>query len=942
MSRRPADITPGPIPRLRQRVGVNRLVGVPRWTVAAAAALWAVTSAHALSLGSLAVRSAQGEPLVAEIAVDAMSSTEQASLQARIASPDAFRAAGLAFEPSLRGAQLALARDVQGRTVLRLTGQVPAASAFVDLIVEASWSTGRLVREFTLLLPAATARTPDAGNAPTASPASLPVPPPVLVAAPVLEAPVPEPAATPAPAPNTEAAQAVPARTPAEPAAAPAPPTPAPAASSTPAPQAVEPAAGPSAAAATPPTSAPASAEPVAPPMAKSDKQARGSYRVRQGDTLARIAKERAVPGTKPEQQWIGILRGNPQAFVKGNVNLLKSGQTLDLPSEEEVRAVDEAEARALVAQQRQAFDADRRRLAAQAATSAASSADKLQRSQGAVRELAPAAPPEPKPLPTPDRLELSKSTTSPAQVQQERKVAEELALKAAQDREAELRRNLEALKQLQAERAQQAKPSGTASASGTASSSSVAPGSAASSPAPAVSATSPTVIAELTPPSAPANAEVAPSASTPNAAEKPAEPASLEPQSKSASDAAPATPPAPASPETTPPADKPQEADQMDNWLNSAWALPLAAVLALLVVAGGAWGFWQRRRASSLRESSAADAALVDELGSPSEQDMLGELGALSDVDPVAEADVYLAYGRDRQAEEILREALAADAGNLRYHGKLLEILALRKDTNAFVEHAQIVADLTGREGRDWAQVAVFGRQLAPNLPLFASAAEPWMADQDEVLAPSAATSDAQEWPALAEEPTPLARDSDFPAGLSDFGDDTPLSLDGELAQADTSVKAPQAEPDVAGDSAVSASAPQAWPEAPDGPEIDLGMDAEPVVAEAAQPTTEEGDIEDMGEGDEAVAAAGPAAAPSPFPGGVDPFEGLSLDLDVPEDLPVEPNADVMARKLSLAEEFVQLGDQDGASELLREVVAQAEDEAQRAQAQDRLDRLS
>ena len=35
--------------------------------------------------------------------------------------------------------------------------------------------------------------------------------------------------------------------------------------------------------------------------------------------------------------------------------------------------------------------------------------------------------------------------------------------------------------------------------------------------------------------------------------------------------------------------------------------------------------------------------------------------LDAIGDVDPVAEADVYLAYGRDLQAEEILKEAMRA-----------------------------------------------------------------------------------------------------------------------------------------------------------------------------------------------------------------------------------------------------------------------------------------
>ena len=61
----------------------------------------------------------------------------------------------------------------------------------------------------------------------------------------------------------------------------------------------------------------------------------------------------------------------------------------------------------------------------------------------------------------------------------------------------------------------------------------------------------------------------------------------------------------------------------------------------------------------------------------------------AAEEVDPIAEADVYMAYGRDAQAEEILKEALQKDSNRIAVHAKLLEIYANRKDTKSFEQTA-------------------------------------------------------------------------------------------------------------------------------------------------------------------------------------------------------------------------------------------------------------
>ncbi|MFS2048508.1 FimV family protein, partial [Variovorax sp. CT11-76] len=79
------------------------------------------------------------------------------------------------------------------------------------------------------------------------------------------------------------------------------------------------------------------------------------------------------------------------------------------------------------------------------------------------------------------------------------------------------------------------------------------------------------------------------------------------------------------------------------------------------------------------------------------------------------AEADVYLAYGRDLQAEEILREALRVNPDRTAIHLKLLEIHAKRRDLRAYESLATEVHKLTGGNGADWTRVVdIAGVELA------------------------------------------------------------------------------------------------------------------------------------------------------------------------------------------------------------------------------------
>jgi pilus assembly protein FimV len=96
------------------------------------------------------------------------------------------------------------------------------------------------------------------------------------------------------------------------------------------------------------------------------------------------------------------------------------------------------------------------------------------------------------------------------------------------------------------------------------------------------------------------------------------------------------------------------------------------------------------------------------------------------NEVDPVAEADVYIAYGRDAQAEEILKEALRTHPERYPVRLKLLEIYAARKDQRAFEAQATELYTMTRGQGDEWAQAAALGLSIDPLNPLYAHSAAP------------------------------------------------------------------------------------------------------------------------------------------------------------------------------------------------------------------------
>ena len=144
----------------RKRLPPYRAVGTPKtqsslpqWRLSALALAAAVTlglaspEAQALALGRVNVQSALGEPLRAEIDIPEINTEELNSLKAAIASPAAFRAAGLEYSTALTNVQITLQRRPDGRYFLQLSSDRVVNDPFVDVILEANWSSGRIVRD---------------------------------------------------------------------------------------------------------------------------------------------------------------------------------------------------------------------------------------------------------------------------------------------------------------------------------------------------------------------------------------------------------------------------------------------------------------------------------------------------------------------------------------------------------------------------------------------------------------------------------------------------------------------------------------------------------------------------------------------------------------------------------------------------------------------------
>lgn len=902
----------------------QQMAKMHRWKSSAlAAAVLALaglhaTEASALALGRINVKSSLGEPLRAEIELPQITPAEADTLRVQTAAPEVFRAHGMEYSATVTSVQVEVQRRSDGSMVLRLTSSRPVSEPFVDLVLDASWSSGQIMRSYTMLLdppaqrkpaPAVTAAAqtsaPRSNRAPAAAPRPEPVAPvaPVAAATPATPAPTPSTAAAPEPRPARpeRTAKAAPPR--ARPAAAPAP--------------------------------APASAP--------------ESVTVRPGDTATRLALAHRPSGVSLDQMLVAMQRSNPNAFINGNIHRLKSGAVVNLPDAEQAQAIPAAQARQLVAAQSRDFGEFRRKLAATVPTAAvaASGRSASGKVQAKVQDKRPSTA-------APDKLTLSKGALKAdkaASVQDDKLLKDKQSSESAA-RLKEISRNIAELKKLKTD----ATTLPTAAAPAAAPASSAAPGitvpiKAAPVPAPLASApvarasvpasapALPASSAASAPAPVPALAASAPALAASSAASAPALAASqaassalpmpvsesisepvLAPASAPASAAASAPAPAPKpAPLPMPPVQAPVEEPSLLDSLTEDPLLPAAGggILALLL---GFLGYraWQRKRQPAPGVDSTFDDSKLPpdsffgqsggqqvdtnntdmSTGSSMSSFSQSQLDTGGDVDPVAEADVYLAYGRDLQAEEILKEAARNNPLRVSIHVKLAEIYAKRQDRKALESAATTVQEQTNGQGPDWARVAELGHSIDPENALYQNPSDAPHASH----APTGALPDIPDFFSQDSASAPL---TDFPsttpgaplpaaraptAQLPDFDLDLDLVLPGDE---DKSKSASPAAPGQFAAAAASASASaSAALDLPTLPELNLNLDTsrggantgtEPVLEPlpmleplpdlgiALEPTL---DLPDFSA--PPAKAKAPTAAPAPTPA---PSLGMDLD---------------------------------------------------------------
>ena len=114
-----------------------------------AAGLW---GAHAAGLGAIEVQSSLGQPLVAQIEITALQGAEFDEIKPRIASREAYENAKLAYVPVFRQITVTAERRSDGRTVLRLSSNAPVNEPVIDLLVELTWNSGKIVQKYSILL----------------------------------------------------------------------------------------------------------------------------------------------------------------------------------------------------------------------------------------------------------------------------------------------------------------------------------------------------------------------------------------------------------------------------------------------------------------------------------------------------------------------------------------------------------------------------------------------------------------------------------------------------------------------------------------------------------------------------------------------------------------------------------------------------------------------
>ena len=918
-----------------------------RKLVLAIAAASALSSgmAHALGLGEVTLQSALNQPLVAEIELLEVRDLASNEVIPSLATPEAFTKAGVDRQFFLTDLKFTPVLKPNGKSVIRVTSTKPMREPYLNFLVEVLWPNGRLLREYTVLLD------PPLYTPQSVIPASAQLP--VAAPAPRIQAPAPAPR---------------------------------PAAVSAPTPRPVAPTA------------------PAAAPALQGNE-----YKTTANDTLWEIAL-RARAGGSVHQTMLAIQDLNPDAFIGGNINRLKSGQVLRLPDEQQIRSRAQGEALAQVAQQNAAWREGR---------SVAAGARQLDATK---RTSAAAAPTTVTPA---DSLKLVAADAGKATAGSDKGAADSKALSdklaVTQDsldssrrendelkgRMTDLQSQLDKLQRLiQLKDDQMAKLQADLAAQGKAAVVAAAPE---VQPVvePAVAPAATQVPAEVVEPAAPAVEPATPAEKDFNYSEEPA--AQPETPAVAAEEPAPvvAAEPAPVAPvvAVAPAAVEPQpETSALDDLMANPMLLGAAgggALLALLV----ALMMLSRRNAmkeAELQESLAAEdresnlgdalelpedsfAELNDDLNdqpaaAKSEERVTAQTG-----DALGEADIYIAYGRFPQAAELLQSAINEEPQRSDLRLKLMEVYAEMGDRNGFARQDSELREIGGSAAEVDMIKAKYPAMAVAAVAGIAGAAvaednfDSFSLD-DLTLddpAPKVVTGDQDDAfdLSLDDLESELDRDLQAVAGTPADADINDLSLD-DLDFSSPIEQAEQKVDDLDFDLALDNSAGDSLDMAGDLADFSLDLDAPAKPAESAEddfllslddepaaapatadasfelPTDESaGDFDlsadfDLSLGEEAPAQPSSDSFAAQLDEVTAELDMLTEDLDQPLDLdmPAVPSTasaaldndddfdflsgtDETATKLDLARAYIDMGDTEGARDILDEVITEGND---------------
>ncbi len=560
-------------------------------------------------------------------------------------------------------------KRASGQPYLKVVTNQPINEPFLDLLIELNWASGRLLREYPVLLDP-----PGYNVAKSQTPA---------VTAPQVVTAEPTPARQ---VKRTSAAKAMPA------------------------PQESAPNSG----------SASATAKAADVPLV--GKESTDTYGpVKFGETLRGIAESTRPAEVTLDQMLVSIYRENKGAFSGRNMNRLKTGMILKVPDAAAAAEVAPAAAKREVIAQTADWNSYRKRLANVATRGPAKASQSGQTAGGAIdtRVTDDKAPPDT----GKDVLKLSRGQVDTNKgaagkgaerldAMQEEVAARDRALQDSQARISELEKQITEMRRLLELK-----------------------GSPVATEKPPMAAKVP----EPLPTEKPTAVVTPPLESKPAPELTPVAPAPTQMETKPPLETEPVTPKKPkrivTAPEPVP------EAGFLDGLLDNPL---IPAAFAGLVGLLGFLGYRQFRKRKDaqfgaftatgaipggFKMGQAAQppgpATLTPDGGNSSFLSDFDKVGAgnidTDEVDPVAEADVYIAYGRDAQAEEILKEAMVKDASRYEIPLKLLEIYSNRKSAQSFETVAKQLHGTIGAQHPLWSKVAEMGRKLDANNALYA-----------------------------------------------------------------------------------------------------------------------------------------------------------------------------------------------------------------------------